>query len=344
MNANRVDTAALRAKVDIAEVVGRYVKLKRDGKEFKGCCPFHKENTPSFYVTPAKGFVHCFGCGAHGDVIDFVMRYENIDFAAACERLGHREFAPAVASAPVQVASKPREGKWVPLLPVPDDAPELLRADGWTVPLWNPKRDKFTKFNPVRADAYRDAEGRLLGYVLRCEFKDGKITPTVTWCVGPDGAQQWCVQHFPRPRPLLGLDDLAARPDAPVILVEGEKCRAASAGALPMYVAVSWPGGGKGVPYVFWGPLRGRDIIFWPDADEPGRQAMLGYHDYQKRFHWGIAQYLFADAKPKSLRMIDTEGQPKGWDIADAVADDWTRRQIAAWAAARIVDIDMVPG
>lgn len=344
MNAKRIDTEALRASVDIAEVVGRYMSLKRDGKEYKGCCPFHDEKTPSFYVSPVKGFVHCFGCGAHFDVIGFVMRYENIAFDAACERLGHREFAPAVASPPRKVESKPKEGAWVALLPVPADAPDLLRTDGWTVPLWNPKRDKYSRFKPTRADAYLDADGRLLGYVLRCEFEDGKITPTVTWCVGPDGAQQWCVQHFPRPRPLFGLDDLAARPDAPVILVEGEKCRAACAGALPMYVAVSWPGGGKGVPYVHWGPLRGRNIVLWPDADEPGRQAMLGYRDYQKRFHWGIAQHLHADARPKTLRVIDTEGQPKGWDIADALADGWTPRQVAAWAAARVSDIDMVPG
>lgn len=342
--AERIDADKLRAEVDIVQVVGAYVPLKKDGKEFKGCCPFHAENTPSFYVSPAKGFVHCFGCGAHHDVIGFVQRYENVDFIEACKRLGHTgDFKPARVAAPVRPLPPP-DAIWVPLLPVPDGVPDLLTDRGWTVPLWNPKRERFTRFRPARADAYRDAENRLLGYVLRCEFPDGKITPTVTWCVGPDGAQQWCVQHFPRPRPLLGLDDLHARPDAPVIIVEGEKCRAACAGALPDYVAISWPGGSKGIPYVNWAPLRGRDVVLWPDADEPGRSAMLGYLDYQNRFHRGIAQILHWDAQVRSLQVVDVDGQPKGWDIADAVADSWSPQQIAAWLASRVADIDMVPG
>ena len=242
----RVDTDRLRESVDIVEAVGRYVALKKDGPEWKARCPFHDERSPSFYVIPAKQFAHCFGCGWHGDVIAFVMRYDNLSFAEAVKKLGHVDFAPERGAQPAQVPEKPRDGKWVALLPVPADAPDLLHESGWTVPIWNPKRSKYSRFKPTRADAYRNAKGELLGYVLRCEFEDGKVTPTVTWCIGPDGAMQWAIQPFPRPRPLYGLDDLALRPDAPVLLVEGEKCRAAGAGALPMYVAASWPGGGKG--------------------------------------------------------------------------------------------------
>lgn len=85
---------------------------------------------------------------------------------------------------PAPVAERPAAGIWRPVLPVPEDIPELFRDNsGWTVPLWNPKREKWSRFKPVRADAYRHRDGRLLGYVLRCEFEDGKITPTVTWCV-----------------------------------------------------------------------------------------------------------------------------------------------------------------
>ncbi|HEX5756883.1 MAG TPA: DNA primase, partial [Arenimonas sp.] len=316
----RVDTDKLRAQVDIAEVIGRYVALKKDGTEFKARCPFHDERSPSFYVSPVKQFYHCFGCGAHGDVIRFVMEYDGLDFGEAVKKIGGDDIRPAEGAAPPQKPDKPREGKWVALLPVPDDAPDLLQSSGWTVPVWNPKRSKFSRFQPTRADAYRDAKGRLLGYVLRCEFNDGKVTPTITWCIGPDGAMQWCIRPFPTPRPLYGLDDIAARPDAPVLLVEGEKCRAAGAGALPMYVTASWPGGGKGIPYVDWSPLEGRDVVLWPDADEPGRQAMLGWRDYAGRFHPGIAQSLHR-VGVRSMRFVDTDGQPKGWDIADAIAD-----------------------
>lgn len=343
MSAPKFDTDKLREDNDIVKVVGSYVDLKKDGKEFKGCCPFHSERTPSFYVSPAKGFVHCFGCGAHHDVIGFLQRYEDISFHEACKRLGADDFRPAPDAVPVRAETPALEGKWVPLLPVPDHAPDLLQASGWTVPLWNPKRSRITRFKPARVFDYRGGGGELLGYVLRCEFEDGKITPTVTWCIGPDGAMQWTVQHFPRPRPLFGLDALAAKPDAPVLVPEGEKCRAAGAGALPMYAVVSWPGGGKGVRYVDWSPLAGRDVVLWPDADEPGRHAMLGNTDYSGRFTPGVAQFLHA-VGVRSMRFVDPAGQPKGWDIADAVDEGWTPRQIATWASHRVADIDMVRG
>ena len=78
---------ALRLRLSLAEIVGRKVKLVRKGREFSGLCPFHAEKSPSFYVNEEKEFFHCFGCGAHGDVIGFTMRAENIGFMEAIERL-----------------------------------------------------------------------------------------------------------------------------------------------------------------------------------------------------------------------------------------------------------------
>lgn len=77
----------LIARADIAEVVGRRVQLKKAGREFKACCPFHDEKTPSFTVSPAKGFYHCFGCGAHGTAIGFLMEYDHMSFVEAIESL-----------------------------------------------------------------------------------------------------------------------------------------------------------------------------------------------------------------------------------------------------------------
>ena len=74
-------------RADVVEVVGRRVQLKKAGKEFKACCPFHDEKTPSFTVSPAKGFYHCFGCGAHGNALDFLMEYEHMEFVEAVESL-----------------------------------------------------------------------------------------------------------------------------------------------------------------------------------------------------------------------------------------------------------------
>ena len=77
----------IRARVALEGVIGKRVRLLRRGREQLGLCPFHKEKTPSFTVNEDKGFFHCFGCGAHGDVIGFVMRDEGLSFPEAVERL-----------------------------------------------------------------------------------------------------------------------------------------------------------------------------------------------------------------------------------------------------------------
>src|SRR5258708_30775520 len=77
----------LTSGVSLADLVGKRVRLTRKGREHGGLCPFHNEKTPSFYVVEDKGFFHCFGCGAHGDAIGWVMRSESLDFIEAIERL-----------------------------------------------------------------------------------------------------------------------------------------------------------------------------------------------------------------------------------------------------------------
>ena len=80
----------LVSATDIVEVIEHYVPLKRAGKEFKACCPFHDEKTPSFTVVPDKQFYHCFGCGAHGTAVGFLMDYANMEFVEAVEELARR--------------------------------------------------------------------------------------------------------------------------------------------------------------------------------------------------------------------------------------------------------------
>jgi DNA primase len=77
----------LRARVPLSDIIGKRMKLTRAGREHKGCCPFHKEKTPSFTVNDIKGFYHCFGCGAHGDSIGFLMSHDNMSFMDAVEHL-----------------------------------------------------------------------------------------------------------------------------------------------------------------------------------------------------------------------------------------------------------------
>jgi len=77
----------LRERTDLAELIGARITLKKAGSNYKACCPFHDERTPSFNVRPDKGFYHCFGCGAHGDAIAFLQEYENLSFTEAVESL-----------------------------------------------------------------------------------------------------------------------------------------------------------------------------------------------------------------------------------------------------------------
>ncbi len=77
----------LLGKVDIVQVIEQRVPMKKQGREFSACCPFHNEKTPSFTVSPQKQFYHCFGCGAHGSAISFLMEYENLSFVESIESL-----------------------------------------------------------------------------------------------------------------------------------------------------------------------------------------------------------------------------------------------------------------
>ncbi|MBU6248160.1 MAG: DNA primase [Xanthomonadaceae bacterium] len=77
----------LLARVDIVDVIERRVPLKKAGREWTACCPFHDERSPSFYVSPAKQFYHCFGCGVHGSAVKFLMEYERLEFPDAVEEL-----------------------------------------------------------------------------------------------------------------------------------------------------------------------------------------------------------------------------------------------------------------
>jgi DNA primase len=99
----------LLTRTDIVDVIDVRVPLKKAGREYKACCPFHNEKTPSFTVSQVKQFYHCFGCGAHGTAISFLMEYEHMEFVEAIEELAHiaglkvpREQSPNAAPAPTQ--------------------------------------------------------------------------------------------------------------------------------------------------------------------------------------------------------------------------------------------------
>src|SRR5690606_33820927 len=96
---------SLLARTDIVELIDARVKLKRAGREYTACCPFHDERSPSFTVSPTKQFYHCFGCGAHGTAIKFLMEYDRLEFLDAVEELAKR------AGMEVPRENKPARGR-----------------------------------------------------------------------------------------------------------------------------------------------------------------------------------------------------------------------------------------
>ncbi|MEC9152274.1 MAG: DNA primase [Pseudomonadota bacterium] len=97
----------IRSRIALTDVVGKQVTLTRKGSEHSGLCPFHNEKTPSFTVSENKGFYHCFGCGAHGDVISFIMNTEGLSFPETVERLA----AQAGLEVPVETPAARAEAK-----------------------------------------------------------------------------------------------------------------------------------------------------------------------------------------------------------------------------------------
>src|ERR1700730_17675294 len=106
----------LRARLTLSDIVGKRLRLTRAGREFKACCPFHNEKTPSFYINDDKQFFHCFGCGAHGDVIGFVMRNDRMSFPEAVELLAGQAGLEVPRDTPVERERFDREKRLHQLL------------------------------------------------------------------------------------------------------------------------------------------------------------------------------------------------------------------------------------
>lgn len=146
----------LRARVQLSDIVGKRTKLTRAGREFKGCCPFHKEKTPSFTVNDAKGFYHCFGCGAHGDSIGFLMNHDNLQFMEAVEQLA------ALAGMPVPKPTKEEEQKFkkqMSLYDLMDSASKFYEAQ-----LHDPKNKKILQYLVQRGLTVDTIRSFRLGY------------------------------------------------------------------------------------------------------------------------------------------------------------------------------------
>jgi uncharacterized protein (DUF927 family) len=205
-------------------------------------------------------------------------------------------FAPlgAEAAAPAPEAAREADA-WVPILPAPLPLPPVIRH-----------RKHGT---PSHVWEYRDARGALLHLVARFDSPGGRKEILPLCC----GADSWRWRGPKAPRPLYGLDALAARAGAPVLILEGEKATTAAAALFLDHVPMTWSGGAAATAQADWTPLRGRRVAIWPDADDPGRRAAA---EAAKRAR---------AAGAASVAIVDVPSDwPPGWDVADALPEGAT--------------------
>lgn len=260
-----IDIDHVLAMVQLPDLIGKDVKLIKDGDSWKGLCPFHKEKTPSFNIFLGKDGrerYHCFGCRARGDALDYLMKTRGVSLPQAAEIITGEanDQGPRHKRKNPPPAHDPYAG--VNPLPMPPMVP--MPVLGEMIKVWNPKRERYSTYTP--ASVYRYP----CGVVLRIEFDDGgKITPQIMWCKH-DGKTEWSHYAFPRPRPLYGIERL--KPGKQVMIVEGEKTADAAYELMNMPV-VTWAGGTNAVEHSDWSVLAGYSVIIVPDADKRGREA-----------------------------------------------------------------------
>jgi putative DNA primase/helicase len=230
--------------------------------------------------------------------------------------------------APPEREPAPAADSWRPIIPAPDDVKNLDVV--WKI--------SDTWKGPDETWPYRDADGRLLGYACRWNLPDGhKQIAFATWCRNGSGQTKWKLKNLPAPRPLYGLYELAKRPEAPIVVVEGEKTADAARAVFPESVVVTSSGGSSAVAKSDFSPLANRrSVMIIPDADEPG--SNYGTAVATKLADLGVQEIVVAETVNLSARTPDGELRQAmtGWDVADAIIEGWQpdllRRELIATA------------
>lgn len=291
INFNKINLAALQDMEDVCRIL--FPNGKRTGQEW---CVGSLDGEPgsSLKINLLSGVWKDFSLGPGGpDPISLVAAFYGISQGDAAKKLDSMLNAGGVNVAPLRKKATDRQRRsqfiYAPAAPSESD-------------LTHPQLG-----TPSQHWIYKSEDGEIIGIAIRFDLPNGeKAIRYRTW-----NGKNWDWKGFPSPRPLFGLDELKKRPDATVLIVEGEKTAIAGALVFPEFVVITWPGGSNAVSKADWSPLRGRKVIVWPDADAPGRSAMNE-----------IADIL------GEIEAIDTSAFPDKWDFADPLPDGWTHEKL----------------
>jgi uncharacterized protein (DUF927 family) len=331
-----VKAAALK---DIDRVLSHWLpngKRVDGGKEYTAPNPTRSDKRAgSLKISLSKGTWSDFATGDKGgDLIDLVRYLDGCTDVEACNKLADLLNVSSGGAQAKTAPAKTKAPEWIAIQPIPSEAmnkcPAKHRQHGAPSKVW----------------IYRDAQGQPLMALYRFDLapdEDGKpkkVFAPLTWCERADGqTKQWRWQGLPDPRPLLRLDELAQRNDAPVVLCEGEKASDAAAELLPSYVATCWPNGSNSWHKADLTQLKGRNVVLWPDNDDSGKACMETVAGKLREIGAASVRFIALDSfkrKPtlKNGRAVFSKGGQ--WDDGDDAADALTKK----WTAAHFAELE----
>jgi putative DNA primase/helicase len=328
-----VNIPYLLSKVNIIDVVSRFVSLKKEGSEYVGICPFHQDDQASLKVNEKKQIFKCFACGPGGDAIDFLKK-QGYSFKESVSYLSGGDVNVVLNPEANNPAKKKIVIEWVPVSTVGAPMPNVT----------HPKLG-----NPSFLWKYLDKDSVILGLVCRFDLAEGgKEVLPLTYVT--DGRRtEWRWTGIPVPRPLYNLHLIAQNPNATVLIVEGEKTADAAQRELEVdkCVVTTWIGGSNGTTKADFSPIFGRNVILWPDNDteqkynenhpkageikpfeeQPGNFAMLEINEILK----SKCEVIKWVSNPKEL--------PHKWDCADR---QWKPEELRDFVLTNLIDVPTI--
>lgn len=332
----------LKGRIDPAAFYGREIpnapRLRADAdgwsQNFHCSFPEHEDSTGSFGVNLKTGAYRCFGCGhAGGSVVDYAMDRDGLTLDQVRADLAER-----YGVEPDATPTSPRSDRPDPAPSLRSQVPALATIPPHALakrPAVHPKHGA-----PSAVWTYTDATGCPVGYVCRFDPPQGrKVFAPLTWT--PATGWQW--RAVPAPRPVYGLARLTDRAAAPVLICEGEKAADAAAELLPDYACIASWGGAQAARQTDWGPLAGRAVRIWPDADAPGESYARSVAELAQAAGAASVEILDLAALARDPGTGEARALPKGWDAADARADGWASETLAAAVRWRPVGLEPKP-
>ena len=317
--------AFIKENVKMKDIAAQYTNLKLGaGGIYWGLCPLHDESTASFTVTPKLNKFWCHGCGKHGDIYDFMLEKSNLNHKRTTEYFLNNFLVPSYKfnnkQVPRQIKDTLDEAQKIKAIKV-ESVNKVPVFDPSRV--WSLKRAMYLDISKIKESyEYIYEDGIIAGYIFFSENKEGKKIPmpvSLSEKLTDDQLDTeivWALVGLPTPRPIYNIMEVIEnKKRKPILVVEGERCAIAAKKLLKDFVVTTWSGGANAANQTDWSILESDEVFIWPDYDPTGHSA--------------------ADVIANNLLSAETleipQEKPKGWDIADAIKDGKTEKEITEY-------------